>query len=78
MLNPVGIAGNSPAIYRWEKMRVEFSSLVETAEIFSRSYGTLCTVGVLPSDKSLGYFQSSLRDSSSATGSDTAPKCGML
>ncbi len=63
---PVGTSGNSPAIYRWVAMR-ESLSPVGTAETFEVTAiqpslrDCDCNVN-FPTDESVGYFQTSLRD----------------
>src|SRR5438128_1322115 len=66
---PSGATVNSPAIYRWEKVAKGTLSPAGTKEsvkhplLVSVPDGTRCSLLTpLPSDKSLGYFQSSLRD----------------
>ncbi len=66
---PVGTCDNSPAVHCWgrETSRFRATSPVGTAEIgrqgFNRPYGTETELryALLPSDKSLGYCQTTLR-----------------
>jgi hypothetical protein len=69
---PEGPSDNSPVIYHWVNVTSQHESPVGTIGIvatktvslkFSRPYGTfLDVIHPYPSDKSLGYYQVSLRD----------------
>ena len=58
---------NSPAIYRWDSGSRGAKSRRDERLQFFRPCGTLLGRAIAPSDKSLGYFLSSLRDWSTAT-----------